>query len=233
MTEDFQSENFICSNFYKKYYNEIEIFNAFLLGKKVSQKVIQILLKAFYEADVVPTIDNISFIQLRTGISPESLGLTVSKYNPFSGGIAINQDEVKQNDGFQSLSETFKITVRDREIWINDYLLSKPHAVGNNFEFFDYVRLQPANTEIKWEAISEKAGWLTMKENIKGRRFVKILNALGFVGEVTKVFFYKVGPRSFFYRGDEVSAEILIKEGINIPLFIKELERANLKNSSK
>jgi len=127
------------------------------------------------------------------------------------------------------LSETFEVVVKDREIWVNNFLIGKPHAVGNNFEFFDYVRQQPPNTKIEWRTIPDTVGWSMMKEAIKERRFIKILNALGFKGEIKKAFFYKVGKNTLHYKGDKVAKEDLEKAGVRFNLFIKELEVANAK----
>jgi hypothetical protein len=89
MTKDIQLDNFNRARFYKKYHDEIEIFHDFLLNKKVPEKIIEKLINAFIEADIIPTVENISFIQLKTGISLESLGFPASKYDPFKHAIAI------------------------------------------------------------------------------------------------------------------------------------------------
>ena len=141
----------------------------------------------------------------------------------------LNQKPSKEKSVVHSIQNEYKILVKDREIWINEYLIGKPHAVGNNFEFFDYVRQQPPNTKIELSKIPDSVGWLTMKENIKGRRFIKILNALGFKGEIKKAFFYKVGKNTLHYRGDKVNKEDLEKAGLKFNLFLKELEVANAK----
>ena len=132
----------------------------------------------------------------------------------------------------QYISQNFKIKVRDREIWINQYLISKPHAVGNNFEFFDYVRRQAPHSKIERSKLPDKNwGTLTIKAETKSKRFIKILNALGFKGETKKAFFYNVGRDSLFYRGDEVSKKDLEKVGVKILLFLKELDLAHTKNN--
>ncbi len=124
------------------------------------------------------------------------------------------------------LPKTFEIQVRDKEIWINDCLLSKPHAVEINFEFFYYIRRQSANSKITKQDMPE---WL--KKEIGNKRFIKLLNNISFKSEIRKAFFYKVGQSSLFYRGDKITKEELEKGGVKIPLFLKELELAHTKNS--
>jgi hypothetical protein len=123
------------------------------------------------------------------------------------------------------IPKTFEVKVKDRYIWINNYLLSKPHAVGTNFEFFDFIRRQPTNSKITKQDMPD---WL--KNEIGNKRFIKILNELGFKGEVLKAFFPKRGKNILTYRGDKITKEDLEKAGVKIPLFLKELELAHLKN---
>ena len=127
-------------------------------------------------------------------------------------------------------SNIYKIEVKDRYIWINNYLLSKPYATGTNFEFFEYVRSQPINTKIERRELPN-FGSLSLKQQIGSRHFTHILNELGFKGEIKKAFFYKIDKNSLFYRGDKIIKEDLEKAGIKIPLFIKELELAHTKNN--
>jgi len=119
----------------------------------------------------------------------------------------------------------YLITIKDREIWVNDYLIGKPHAVGSNFEFLEHIQSHPSNTQIKRENLDED-----FQEQIVNKRFIKILNALGFKGEIKKAFFYKVGENSLFYRGNKITREDLIKAGVKIPLFLKQLEVAHMSN---
>lgn len=124
------------------------------------------------------------------------------------------------------IQNKYKISVKDREIWVNNYLLSKPYAVGSNLEFFGYVRSQPKERKITKQSIPPD----TMKVR---KSFTKILNELGFKGEILKAFFPQRGKSTVVYRGDEITKKDLEKSGVNIRLFIKELELAHLKNSPK
>ena len=131
-------------------------------------------------------------------------------------------------------TEKFEITIKDREIWINDYLLSKPHAVGSNLEFFEYICSKPPNTLIardKMPNIGDGIEYGYTKEAIKKKGFIKILNELGFKGEILKAFFPKRGKNIVVYRGNRITKKDLEKAGVKIPLFFKELEVAHLKNS--
>jgi len=129
------------------------------------------------------------------------------------------------------VEDKYEISVKDREIWVNDYLIGKPHAVGSNFDFFEYIRSQKPNAEIKRKALPNLSGTLSLKEQVKSKSFIKIANELGFKGEILKAFFYNRGKDTITYRGDQITKEDLEKAGIKIPLFLKELELANTKNS--
>lgn len=119
----------------------------------------------------------------------------------------------------------FEITIKDREIWINYYLLSKPHAVGANYEFLERIQAKEPNTEIKRNEFPQ-----LFQEEIKNKTFFQILNALGFKGEIKKAFFYKVSKNSLFFRGNKITKKDLEKAGVNIKILIKELELAHTRN---
>jgi len=129
-----------------------------------------------------------------------------------------------------TIPKNFEIQVKDRYIWVNDYLLSKPHAVGSNLEFFEYIRSKSANTKIERNSLPDFGG-LSLKQEVKNKSFIKILNELGFKGEILKAFFPKRGKNILTYRGDKITKKDLEKAGVKIPLFLKELEVAHLRNS--
>jgi len=141
-------------------------------------------------------------------------------------------EELKDKKRPINIPKTFELQVKDRNIWINDYLLSKPHAVGTNYEFFEYIRNKPKNTKIDRANLPD-FGTLSLKQEVKNRSFIKILNALGFKGEILKTFFPKRGKNVVVYRGDKITIKDLDNSGIKKPIFLKELELANLKNSPK
>lgn len=152
-----------------------------------------------------------------------------------SGSSTEGQSSPLQNNlstaGVNQNTDKFTISVKDREIWINNYLIGKPHAVGSNFEFFEYILSQAPHTKISREALPSFGGNLSLKEQVKSKGFIKILNELGFKGEVLKAFFYKRSKNTLIYRGDEITKEDLEKAGIKKHLFLKELELAHIRNS--
>ena len=138
--------------------------------------------------------------------------------------------EKEETNSTKNIPNKFVITIKDKEIWINKYLLSKPHAVGDNFEFFECIRSQPINTKIDRNNVPNSGG-LALKRAKKNKSFIKTLNELGFKGEILKAFFPKRSKNIVVYRGDRITREDLEKSGIKISLFIKELEVADTKNS--
>lgn len=148
-----------------------------------------------------------------------------------SGRVQENISGEKTKQQSEQEFSKFIVSVKDREIWISNYLISKPHAVGSNFEFFEHIRLQKPNTKIDRETLPDFGGNVSLKEQAKNKSFIKMLNELGFKGEILKAFFYKRSKDSLIYRGDEITKEDLEKTGIKISLFLKELELAHIKNS--
>src|SRR3989338_7066490 len=127
------------------------------------------------------------------------------------------------------LGDNFKVDVKDREIWINNYLISKPHAVGSNLEFFEYIRSQPHNTKIERSKLPDSGGG-DLKEQVAKKGFIKILNNLGFKGQILKAFFYDRSKNTATYRGDKITKADLEKAGLKTSLFVKELELAHIRN---
>lgn len=143
-------------------------------------------------------------------------------------------DHYKGGPESSTIPDKYKISVKDREIWVNNCLIGKPHAVGSNFEFFEYVRSKPSNTLIKRDKMpndGDGTNYDGIKGEIKNKGFIKILNGLGFKGEILKAFFHKRSRDTLIYRGDKITKEDLEKAGIRINLFLKELELAHTKNS--
>lgn len=136
----------------------------------------------------------------------------------------------KQSKEKTEMPTIFEVKIRDRYIWINNYLLSKPHATGSNLEFFEYVQKQPPNTKIERNKLPN-FGDLSLKQEVKNKSFIKILTELGFKGELLKAFFPKRGQDMLIYRGDKITKKDLEKTGVKMSLFIKELELAHLKSS--
>lgn len=145
-----------------------------------------------------------------------------------------NEQKETIKDNLLVLQDRYEIAVKDREIWINEYLVGKPHAVGSNFEFFEYVRSKPVNTLIERDKMpkwGDGVGYASVKDEVKNKSFIKMLNELGFKGGILKAFFYKRSRDSLIYRGDEITKEDLEKAGIKKDVFLKELELAHARNS--
>lgn len=118
--------------------------------------------------------------------------------------------------------QTFSLEVIDNEIWVNDYLIAKPHAVGTNFSFFEYIRSLPANTLVTRDSLPDQ-GKLSLKQQVRTQSFFKIMNAMGFKGELLKLFFSDRSANSLKYRGDKISLQEAKSAGINVELLEKEL----------
>lgn len=120
----------------------------------------------------------------------------------------------------------FLLIVRDREIWVcvepsgKEYLIGKPHGAGIRLELLDYVRKQPANKKITRESLDSG-----LKKGLEKERFLKILIDIGFKGLVQKIFFKNVGKDSLCFRGDKVSANDLVRDGIDIKELLSTLEK--------
>ncbi len=117
--------------------------------------------------------------------------------------------------------ESYAIAVRDRAVCVNDYVISKPYAVGKNSRFFEAVLSRPG------EAITLDTLPESVKDEVEGRNFIKILNSLGFKGEILKAFFPERNKGRLIFR-KVVTKKELLSAGINPSLFEKELRAAHI-----
>jgi hypothetical protein len=157
--------------------------------------------------------------------------MTDKPLDPF-GLIAMNKGKVTRGElkGIKLASgtadhptvSTFSVKIRDRKILVNDYVIAKPHAVGKNMSFFEYL-YDHAGKLLEREDMPEY-----VRSEVSGRSFTKVLNALGFTGEILKAFFPKRGKGSVLFK-KSVSLKELADQGINMDIFIKELGLANTK----
>lgn len=120
----------------------------------------------------------------------------------------------------------YRIELKDRGIWINEHLLSKPHAVGKNMRFFEYLIEHP-DKPVKQETLPS-----FVQEEIGAKSFSKILHDLGFKGEILKAFFPARGKNQLLFR-KEVSLKQLQKDGVNTELLLQELRLAHIKSNPK
>ncbi|MDD4110591.1 MAG: hypothetical protein PHS54_03450 [Clostridia bacterium] len=148
----------------------------------------------------------------------------------------ILQNPTKENANLNiintnKLANNYILSIKDRELWINNYFLSKPYAVGANKEFIEYVCSKPKNIKIERKNLPSEYNEKSLKEQVKGKSFIKILNQLGFKGEILKAFFPERSQNSLTFRGNKITKEDLKKSGIKTQIYLKELELAHLKNS--
>ena len=137
------------------------------------------------------------------------------------------KDRGFRNSQSKKWPSNFKVSVKDREIWINDILLSKPYSVKGNKYFFDHVYDHP-DQKLTREKMPD-----LVKAAIGGKNFFKILNELGFKGEILKVFFPERGKSTLLFR-KSMATKHLAKDGINIELLVQELRTlATVRSSPK
>jgi hypothetical protein len=146
--------------------------------------------------------------------------LPIKKYNPAEKDSALEE-------------KTFEIKVKDREIWVNNYLLSKPHATSSNYEFLEYILSKSDNAKIERKNLPDSSGEASLKYKLRGDKFKKAFTSLGFKGEILKAFFKNRGKNQTTFRGKKITRKDLEDAGVKISLFIQELKLANTKNSSK
>ena len=208
---------------FENYWQEISKFCDFIEkdGKKrFSDAYSDALLMESLRKSVLNSIRNGQNISQR--ISPEIAYETIPEtMDRLRAGKDISDNSSQQIT--QELSKLV-ITVKDREIWVNSWLLSKPHAIGTNFEMFEFISQKPKEN-ITISILPE-----SLKSVLGNKSLSKVLYELGFKGELLKAFFIKRGKIGVCYVGDEVTKNELVARGIRIPKLLKELEIANIKN---
>lgn len=149
--------------------------------------------------------------------------------------MTANLDERKKRGEFDfggsdkepeiAVPDTFTVSVKDREIWVNDFILSRPFATHPNKEFFDYVYAHAGETLLRSE-IPDYA-----KRALQGgKSFVSVLNNIGFKSQILRAFFPKRGKTSILLTKN-VSAVDLKERGVKTSLLLQELRTAHAKNS--
>lgn len=157
-----------------------------------------------------------SFIE-HDGVSrfPAAYGVVIPKVSSVKG---------EQPESGEVVPETFEVSLNDRSIWVNKkYLIGKPHAIGTNYAFFEYLMANPE----KLLKISEFPE--SLHEEIRGKKIPKLLNYLGFKGEILKLFFPKRGKIGLIFTPRVSDAE-LEKRGIKKGVLMKQLDLANEEN---
>ncbi len=97
-------------------------------------------------ADVLTELDTLKLIKYdgqRSEIIPDQPAKISSHKVRFFNYVDIDKFLKKYKETPAAKNKTdalpgrFEITLKDREVWINSYLLAKPHAVGVNYEFLE------------------------------------------------------------------------------------------------
>ncbi|KND49243.1 MAG: hypothetical protein AB203_02510 [Parcubacteria bacterium C7867-008] len=139
-----------------------------------------------------------------------------SEYSQYSSEPAIAQKETNE----------FSISIQDRNVYINKYLLSRPHGAGKNLGFLEYV-FERSGQRIEREKLPEM-----MKTELGKESFSKVLYALGFTGEILKAFFPERAHSTLTFR-KTVSIAELQKSGVDIEILEHDLKGAHIRNSRK
>ncbi len=122
--------------------------------------------------------------------------------------------------------DKFTLHTSYRQVYVNDFMIAIPHEGSDNKTFLDYVINQPANKIIERHKLPE---------NIKTgtKSFIKILSALGFSGEIKKLFFFSAGKHKLAHRGSVVNSKDLKKFGVDLSLLLKQLDLKDTANRAK
>lgn len=142
--------------------------------------------------------------------------------------LGLKNMQLLKVDCFVAQPKSFTISLKDRNLFINNYLIAKPHATGNNYEFISDVINQKPGTLVERKNLR---AWLSDALNQhKDKRFVKILNDLHITGEIRNAFFPQVTDDSLIFRGPTVLKSTLEKEGVNVKALIDKLSENDLFN---
>lgn len=119
-----------------------------------------------------------------------------------------------KNTNKKNSKDVYEIKLKDRNIFINEFLLSRPFPTGSNMEFFEYVFNNP-NKKVTRE---------DLPKTLKKKSVTDILSELGFTGEFLKAFFPKRSKNFAFFR-KTINAEGLLEAGVDITKFKKQLNK--------
>jgi hypothetical protein len=159
---------------------------------------------------------------------------TLNKENSLKRAENILDSTNKKQKRENNIPKKFRLTIKDRKIFINDYIIGNPQYHAKGFELLRYISEQAkkGNRTIKRADLPDSFGNISLKEKIRGTSFTKLLNELGFKGEILKSFFPERSKNIIVYRGDIIHLKELKESGININVLLKELELANEKKNA-
>lgn len=141
----------------------------------------------------------------------------------YKNGIKASKDSktasIDQVDG----NIHFEVRKIDNKIWVNDrYLVGKPNFDQENELIFEYVFNNP-DKDITKQELEQKLE-ITIKKTLS-----KVINELGFTGEIRKAFFVKSSNKSIIRFRKVLTINDIVMGKINKELFIKELETQHLR----
>jgi hypothetical protein len=119
--------------------------------------------------------------------------------------------------------KTFKLHIIDRSVFINSYLISKPHAVGLNFEFISYIVGQGAGSKIEYKNLPHNLADDINKKTDK--RFIKLLSDLNFTGVIRDLYFSEIKDDSLVFHGSLVNKKSAMKRNLIIKDIVSELDK--------
>ena len=149
-------------------------------------------------------------------------GILFEKMSPKFDEVYTQYSKYDDKNQLRNL-DTYRMSMKKgNEIWINDFLLSRPHATGRPLTLFEYVYQNP-NKQIVRKNMPQ---WV--QDELSGKRFIRMLNDLGFKHEIREAFFRKVAKSQLYFRS-EVSKAELEDDGIDIRKFLSQLKEAHKK----
>jgi hypothetical protein len=120
----------------------------------------------------------------------------------------------------------FSVNIKDREVRVNDFVLSRPHAAGRNMRFMEYIFNHP-DKDIDREDLP-----VLLRKEIKTTKFTILLHELGFTGEILKAFFPMRSQERLRFR-KTISRDELEQQGISADVLLQAIKLAHTKSNRK
>ncbi len=125
-----------------------------------------------------------------------------------------------------TVTATFSVNIKDREVRINNFVLCRPHATGRNMHFMEYIFDHP-DKDIDREDLPS-----LLRDEVKATKFTGLLHELGFTGEILKAFFPGRSQESLRFR-KTISSDELEQQGISAEVLLQAIKLAHTKNNRK
>ena len=136
------------------------------------------------------------------------------EYSKYAPGTSGGPDRV----------DVFRVNLKDREVRVNEFVLSRPHAVGRNMDFMEFILNSPTG-EINREDLPGQ-----LRDDLTGTKFTKLLNGLGFTGPILRAFFPRRSEDSLTFLR-EVSSAQLKERNQRADTLLQALKLAHIKNN--